>query len=1007
MNPLISSLTPAFWLETLLAPTCAVGLLFALAGALASRLGSGRAQRAAWLTAFLAAALFFGGWLLGVENWTRSDIRVPERSGPVFRVRTNLPVGDAPAADGILPAVAPASFVEPGRMAVAAPVNGLWPGLIWAGGTFLLLARTVAQRWGLTVALRRSAGDAGPELSQRVLRIAASMGLRRNIRVGEVCDLVGPAAYGWWRPTVLVPRGFLAAHSDRRLDAMLSHELAHLAARDPLWQGMARVFAALLWWHPVVWWGLGRLRAASETAADEASVLVENGPEELAACLVALGGRLQGQRAGWLGMAGSGFRSHLGRRVERLLQLPSEGATWRPRRRIAVGIVIGGLIGAAGSLGVSAWAKASDAPGRSPLSMLAEQVLAGQFAQSRSPASPSESVDPIQPTEGAPEAGASTVAVSSPAVAGVGEAAPGAGAGSGTVEVRLDPAGRFFLDGQEIGLEALRARVAERHQAQPELAVRLVADRESRAEYVASVMTLLSAEGVTRVSLETAGSAGEVESAKIGGADPAADVVPVPETSDAAPGLVTRLYKLNPGMVLESLPKPPSLPESLAPAGARLENPASGGRAPLEPGQTAGEPGSASEDSSLNTRLLWQLFAAAGVDWGGENVFTAVASGAGLQSGNGKGLFYNPQNGVMLVRATAADQEVIASTLQVLNSAPPQVTIEAKFVETTDADAQALGFDWFLGTAVAGGGTNQPGVQGGTASVDLAGPGATQASKNVGGGAGLFPGAPTPLGATNGPGPVADERLQLFQGNQFEWPGKQLPGAENMRVLAAARGGVTGILTDPQYRVVLRALEQRDNVDIMAAPRVTTVSGRQAQIQIVDLRTVVNGLNPEVLAPLPADAEAATNAVPFRTVQVPVGPVLDVIPFVEADGLTLNLTLIATVTEFLGYDEPPEASRVRVEIGGRSTLLEPPLPRFRVRQATTNVRLRDGQTVVLGGMAVRDVQHTVDKVPTLGDLPMVGRLFRSEGQQEVRKNLVVFVTATLIDPAGNRIHEGP
>ncbi|MCZ7634994.1 MAG: hypothetical protein M5U12_02355 [Verrucomicrobia bacterium] len=50
---------------------------------------------------------------------------------------------------------------------------------------------------------------------------------------------------------------------------------------------------------------------------------------------------------------------------------------------------------------------------------------------------------------------------------------------------------------------------------------------------------------------------------------------------------------------------------------------------------------------------------------------------------------------------------------------------------------------------------------------------------------------------------------------------------------------VTGIMTDPQFRVVIRALEQRGGVDVLSAPKVTTVSGRQAQIQIIDLQTVI------------------------------------------------------------------------------------------------------------------------------------------------------------------------
>jgi hypothetical protein len=138
----------------------------------------------------------------------------------------------------------------------------------------------------------------------------------------EYSGLSVPVAYGTVRPTVVLPAGFWDRFSRAEQEAVLAHELAHLAAHDPLWHLSAELCCALLWWHPAVWWLRGRLRAASETAADEASLLVPGGPDALAGCLVALGRRLVGPRpCGGLSFQGSGFRSSLGRRVERLLNL--------------------------------------------------------------------------------------------------------------------------------------------------------------------------------------------------------------------------------------------------------------------------------------------------------------------------------------------------------------------------------------------------------------------------------------------------------------------------------------------------------------------------------------------------------------------------------------------------------------------------------------------------------------------------------------------------------------
>jgi type II secretory pathway component GspD/PulD (secretin) len=80
------------------------------------------------------------------------------------------------------------------------------------------------------------------------------------------------------------------------------------------------------------------------------------------------------------------------------------------------------------------------------------------------------------------------------------------------------------------------------------------------------------------------------------------------------------------------------------------------------------------------------------------------------------------------------------------------------------------------------------------------------------------------------------------------------------------------------------------------------------------------------------------------------------------------------------------------------------LPKFRVRQVVSTVNVWDGQTVVLGGLIADQVTSIKDKVPFLGDLPFLGRFFRSESKNTQKKNLVIFVTPTIIDPAGNRMH---
>jgi type II secretory pathway component GspD/PulD (secretin) len=144
------------------------------------------------------------------------------------------------------------------------------------------------------------------------------------------------------------------------------------------------------------------------------------------------------------------------------------------------------------------------------------------------------------------------------------------------------------------------------------------------------------------------------------------------------------------------------------------------------------------------------------------------------------------------------------------------------------------------------------------------------------------------------------------------------------------------------------------------------------------------------------------SAITEITQQIETGPVLDVVPYVLSDGYTINLTIIPSLTDFNGYDTPPNIPNVTS--GLNVVQLPVVLPDFTVRQVVTTVNVWDNQTVVIGGLISSQVQSTKDKVPVLGDVPLVGRLFQSQSKNTTRKNLMIFVTATIVDPAGNRVH---
>ena len=82
------------------------------------------------------------------------------------------------------------------------------------------------------------------------------------------------------------------------------------------------------------------------------------------------------------------------------------------------------------------------------------------------------------------------------------------------------------------------------------------------------------------------------------------------------------------------------------------------------------------------------------------------------------------------------------------------------------------------------------------------------------------------------------------------------------------------------------------------------------------------------------------------------------------------------------------------------------MPVFSVRKVKTGLTIYDGYTVAVGGLMREDVQSVEDKVPILGDLPFIGRLFQTKAENHIKSNLIIFVTAEIIDATGRRVNGG-
>jgi len=202
---------------------------------------------------------------------------------------------------------------------------------VWLAGTVVLLARQAWSRVRLHWFVARHTSLAEGQLLVRAESLARRLGLVRRVRVLVGQGLEAPVAFGLLRPTMVLPLDFQRRHSVCQQEAILAHELAHLSAGDSFWLLLSGMVRAMLWWHPLAWYARQALCDAAETAADEAALVVPEGPSALADCLVSLGRRMAApRRYGWVAVRGSGFRSRLGRRVERLLNLSGHAQGGRP-----------------------------------------------------------------------------------------------------------------------------------------------------------------------------------------------------------------------------------------------------------------------------------------------------------------------------------------------------------------------------------------------------------------------------------------------------------------------------------------------------------------------------------------------------------------------------------------------------------------------------------------------------------------------------------------------------
>ena len=193
------------------------------------------------------------------------------------------------------------------------------------------------------------------------------------------------------------------------------------------------------------------------------------------------------------------------------------------------------------------------------------------------------------------------------------------------------------------------------------------------------------------------------------------------------------------------------------------------------------------------------------------------------------------------------------------------------------------------------------------------------------------------------------------------------------------------ILTEQEMADVRHRIERRDGIELLSEGQVTTLSERQAQISVSEVKTVVTGISTN-----------KNGSVESEVRPVPLGPVLDLLPTVTPDGASIHLTVIPTITEFVGYDTNTATQFLPTIVNGETNSAMLPLPIFRVKQATHTAVVPDGQTLILGNFTVTEIA----KQPN-------GEMRTTDVTSTHTNHLFILITPTIIDPAGNRAKPAP
>lgn len=312
------------------------------------------------------------------------------------------------------------------------------------------------------------------------------------------------------------------------------------------------------------------------------------------------------------------------------------------------------------------------------------------------------------------------------------------------------------------------------------------------------------------------------------------------------------------------------------------------------------------------------------------------AQAAGGKRRNEINIMAHTETNALVISAEPDQMRTIESVINQLDIRRAQVLVEAIIVEVAEGDNVGFGVQW---ASKSGGGTQ----------FNNLGPTIGEI------GAGVWAAQPT-----EGDLVCSGTNLDNCKRN----PDKQ----GDVTLLAQALGKVNGMawgVAMGDFGALIQAVSSDTNSNVLATPSITTLDNQEASFIVGDEVPILTG-----------STASSSNSNPFQTVErKEVGVKLKVVPQIN-EGNAVKLTIEQEVSGVNG--------NTGVDIS------------FATRRLTTTVMADSGQIVVLGGLINEEVQESIQKVPFLGDIPIIGHLFKSSSSKKTKKNLMIFIKPTII-----------